>query len=49
LNTGASFWTTNANNIAQKVLQDDQQNDWGNRLGQVANAAGSFSKMFMGV
>ena len=25
LNTGASFWTTNTNNAAQKALQDDQQ------------------------
>lgn len=43
LNTGASFWNTNANNAARAALQDDQQNDWGNRLGQISGALGNFS------
>lgn len=46
LNTGASFWTTNTNNAAQKALQDDQQNDWGVRLGQITSAAGTVGKLF---
>lgn len=47
LNTSSSMWNTNANNNAQMALQNDQQNDWGNRLGQISSAAGSFGALLM--
>lgn len=48
LNTGASFWNTNTNNAAQMALQNDQQNDWGTRLGQISGAVGNFGKLLGG-
>lgn len=47
LNTSSSMWNTNTNNNARMDLQNDQQNDWGNRLGQISSAAGSFGKLLM--
>ena len=47
LNTSSSMWNTNTNNNAQMALQNDQQNDWGNRLGQISSAAGSFGALLM--
>mgnify|MGYP007100085682 CR=1 FL=1 len=48
LNTGSSMWQVNANNNAQMALQNDQQNDWGNRLGQISGALGSMGGLLMG-
>jgi len=48
LNTGSSMWQTNTNNAAQMALQNDQQNDWGNRLGQISGALGSMGGLLMG-
>jgi hypothetical protein len=48
LNTGSSMWSTNANNAAQMALQNDAQNDWGNRLGQISGALGSMGGLLMG-
>jgi hypothetical protein len=48
LSTGSSMWQTNANNAAQLNLQNDQQNDWGTRLGQISGAVGSVGKLMMG-
>jgi hypothetical protein len=45
LNTGSSMWQTNANNASQMALQNDQQNDWGTRLGQISGALGSAGKL----
>jgi len=47
LNTGSSMWGTNANNNAQMALQNDQQNDWGTRLGQITSALGAVGGVMM--
>lgn len=48
LNTGSSMWQVNANNNAQMALQNDKQNDWGTRLGQISGALGSMGGLLMG-
>lgn len=45
LNTGASFWTTNANNNAAMALQNDQQK--ANQLGQITSALGSVGGLLL--
>lgn len=45
LNTGASFWTTNANNTAAMQRQDAQLNHWTNQLGAISNAIGSIGSL----
>lgn len=47
LNTGASMWQTNTNAVNAMKLQNDQQNDWGNRLGQISGAVGGAGALLM--